>query len=561
MFELLLQADRSLADGLLDQAERTYWQLIELDPTNAIAVAGLARVCLERGDEKSAHEFANQALAIDPDSIAARRVIQAIAHIETGSDGPEPEALPLLAAERLEALSRRRGPSNSSADGGGVGPNGGRGSGSKARAAAIMAGPDDDSDDAPGPSQTDTVPGTSEKAPRGRTGAAGQLSEPMRERKASRIAAAGAAAAAAAHEPARPHAQSHHAMPVGRRFFGLDEPPRVPDTDDFAAAEMAAAVEAVDAIDEATAPDSIGARPGPGDQTDLLGAVDATAADESIALRIALVSGMDELEAAEQEAARAVDEESSDAFEAAEAIASSALHRREPATSQPAAPAGELRDDDFDQDAFDAAEVAAGAALYVSGVSHPGRSNSPVMPEPDQFDAAETEAAAFVQVDADPFADADAAEAAAAAEAVQEVSDAEAAMEPEPARARRTFEQVGADDPSEQDAESEALREALALVLDGEGGATAPVSAAPVSASPVSASPVPAEPAAVAAPPDADSAGRALLEAALQSGRSAGGLAPAPGPGSGPNAMPTVPGEPAPEPAPRKGLFRRIRGN
>ena len=46
MFELLLQADKALAEGLLDQAERTYWQLIELDPTNAIAVAGLARVSL-----------------------------------------------------------------------------------------------------------------------------------------------------------------------------------------------------------------------------------------------------------------------------------------------------------------------------------------------------------------------------------------------------------------------------------------------------------------------------------------------------------------------------------
>jgi len=43
MFEVLLQADRALASGALDQAERSYWQLIELDPTNAIAVAGLAR--------------------------------------------------------------------------------------------------------------------------------------------------------------------------------------------------------------------------------------------------------------------------------------------------------------------------------------------------------------------------------------------------------------------------------------------------------------------------------------------------------------------------------------
>ena len=50
MFEMLLQADRALASGALDQAERSYWQLVELDPTNAIAVIGLARVSLERGD-------------------------------------------------------------------------------------------------------------------------------------------------------------------------------------------------------------------------------------------------------------------------------------------------------------------------------------------------------------------------------------------------------------------------------------------------------------------------------------------------------------------------------
>jgi len=69
MFELLLQADRALAKGALDQAERTYWQLVELDPTNAMAVAGLARVWLERGDERSARTFADRALSIDPDSV------------------------------------------------------------------------------------------------------------------------------------------------------------------------------------------------------------------------------------------------------------------------------------------------------------------------------------------------------------------------------------------------------------------------------------------------------------------------------------------------------------
>src|ERR1035437_9433419 len=99
MFELLLQADKALADGALDQAEKTYWQLIELDPTNAIAVAGLARVSLERGDERSARTFADRALGIDPESIAARRVLETLSHPDHPHDAQAPAELPLLAAQ------------------------------------------------------------------------------------------------------------------------------------------------------------------------------------------------------------------------------------------------------------------------------------------------------------------------------------------------------------------------------------------------------------------------------------------------------------------------------
>ena len=66
MYELLLQAEKALADGLLVQAEQTYWQLVELDSANAIALAGLAQVSLERGDERLARRFADRAMAIDP---------------------------------------------------------------------------------------------------------------------------------------------------------------------------------------------------------------------------------------------------------------------------------------------------------------------------------------------------------------------------------------------------------------------------------------------------------------------------------------------------------------
>src|SRR5450759_5215414 len=104
MFELLLQADRALSGGNLDQAERIYWQLTELDPTNAIAVAGLARVSLERDDARLARLFATRALVMDPENVAATRMIETID--ARGGDAeraqePLPEDLTLIAAQRL----------------------------------------------------------------------------------------------------------------------------------------------------------------------------------------------------------------------------------------------------------------------------------------------------------------------------------------------------------------------------------------------------------------------------------------------------------------------------
>ena len=111
MFELLLQADRALAGGNLDQAERTYWQLSELDPTNAIAFAGLARVAMERGDVRLARLFASRALVMDPESVAATRILETIDASEedpSHEQRPLPVDVPLIAAEHLEALSHLR---------------------------------------------------------------------------------------------------------------------------------------------------------------------------------------------------------------------------------------------------------------------------------------------------------------------------------------------------------------------------------------------------------------------------------------------------------------------
>ena len=77
----MLQAERALAAGRVDQAERLYWQAVEADRRNAIAVVGLARVALERGDRRLAYTFAVGALKIDPENEAARRLVERMAEV------------------------------------------------------------------------------------------------------------------------------------------------------------------------------------------------------------------------------------------------------------------------------------------------------------------------------------------------------------------------------------------------------------------------------------------------------------------------------------------------
>jgi tetratricopeptide (TPR) repeat protein len=81
VIEILLQAERTLAAGRLDEAERLYRQASDADPRNSIAVVGLARVALERGDETGAYRLAGRALGIDPTNVAAQRLSQRLEEI------------------------------------------------------------------------------------------------------------------------------------------------------------------------------------------------------------------------------------------------------------------------------------------------------------------------------------------------------------------------------------------------------------------------------------------------------------------------------------------------
>src|SRR3954466_4590622 len=78
MIEATLEAERALAVGRLDQAERLYRQIAASEPQKATALVGLARVALERDDDETCRAFATRALEVDPDNLAAQRLVELV---------------------------------------------------------------------------------------------------------------------------------------------------------------------------------------------------------------------------------------------------------------------------------------------------------------------------------------------------------------------------------------------------------------------------------------------------------------------------------------------------
>src|SRR3954452_15630696 len=94
MIELMIEAERALGFGLLDQAERLYAQVVAADPRNSIAIVGLARVALERGHERDAFVEARRALAIDPENPMASHLVMRMSEVLRGRGEPLPAAEP-----------------------------------------------------------------------------------------------------------------------------------------------------------------------------------------------------------------------------------------------------------------------------------------------------------------------------------------------------------------------------------------------------------------------------------------------------------------------------------
>lgn len=91
--------------GQIDQAEEIYEQVSTSDPKNSIAVVGLARVALERGNELGAYLLARRALGIDPENDAARRMAVRLEEVLATRGQPVDDPLPAGAGEPIPSTA------------------------------------------------------------------------------------------------------------------------------------------------------------------------------------------------------------------------------------------------------------------------------------------------------------------------------------------------------------------------------------------------------------------------------------------------------------------------
>ena len=105
MIERLLDAERAMSFGQIDQAQEIYEQVSTSDPKNSIAVVGLARVALERGDELGAYLLARRALGIDPENDAARRMAVRLEEVLATRGQPVDDPLPEGAGEPVTSTA------------------------------------------------------------------------------------------------------------------------------------------------------------------------------------------------------------------------------------------------------------------------------------------------------------------------------------------------------------------------------------------------------------------------------------------------------------------------
>jgi thioredoxin-like negative regulator of GroEL len=105
MIELLLEAERAMAMDRVDRADELYQQVVAADPRSSIAVVGLARVALERGDQLGSYLLARRALAIDPENDAARRLAQRLEEVLAMRGQPVPDPMTTTTDQPVGAVA------------------------------------------------------------------------------------------------------------------------------------------------------------------------------------------------------------------------------------------------------------------------------------------------------------------------------------------------------------------------------------------------------------------------------------------------------------------------